>query len=60
MRLNKLIINNNSKSSYMLTSKSLRNTDNENIPSSFQKCLNDVILSHKTGVKYLGVLTDSN
>jgi len=44
----------------MLTSKSLRNTDNENIPSSFQKCLNDVILSHKTGVKYLGVLTDSN
>jgi len=41
MHLNKLSIN-NSKSSYMLTSKTLRNTDNENIPSSFQICLNDV------------------
>jgi len=46
MRLNKLSII-NSKSSYMLTSKSLRNTDNKNIPSSFQICINDVILSQK-------------
>jgi len=49
MSLNKLSIN-NSKSSYMLTSKSLSNTDNEIIPLSFQICLNDVLLSQNTGV----------
>jgi len=38
MRLNKLSIN-NSKLSYMLTSKSLRKADNENNPLSFQICL---------------------
>ena len=44
----------------MLTSKPLRNTDKEIIPLSFQICSNDVLLSQKTCVKYLGVLTDSN
>ena len=44
----------------MLTSKSLRNTDKEIIQLSFQVCLNDVLLSQKTCVKYLGVLIDSN
>jgi len=39
MRLNKLSIN-NCKSAYMLISKSLRNTYNENIPLSFQIRLN--------------------
>jgi len=34
-----IIIN---KSSYMLTSRSLRNTDNWNAPFPFQTCLNDV------------------
>ena len=59
MGLNKSSMN-NSKTSYMLTSKSLRNTDKEIVPLSFQICLNHVLLSQKTCVKYLGVLTDNN
>jgi len=35
------------KSSYMLTSIVLRDTDNENIPLSFQIRINDVLLSQK-------------
>jgi len=37
MRLNKLLSINNSESSYMLTSKNLRNTDNETIISNTLK-----------------------
>jgi len=40
----------------MLTNMSLRNTYNENIPLSCQIQLNEVLLSQKTCVKYLGVL----
>jgi len=59
MRLNKLSIN-DSKTSYMLTSKSFRNTEKKFIPLSFQICLNNALLSQKTRVKYLGVVIDSN
>jgi len=43
----------------MLTSRSLKNTDNQTAPLSFQIRLNYVVMSQEACVKYLSVLSDS-